>query len=156
MQLLKSVTGAILKGPTTVECEACGVSKAHEVISRRTPTQSTVPFYKIHLDLIPGIVAFNGDKYAVHFLDDATRMNEVDTMVKKSSLTQRVITYCNVIERRYGFKVAIIHTDGETSLGDEFKDWRAERGITLERSAPNTQLQNGPAERSGGVIIQKA
>jgi len=43
-------------------------------------------------------------------------------MVKKSSLTQRVITYYNIIERQYGFKVAIIYTDGETSLKDEFKD----------------------------------
>ena len=140
----------------TVECELCRVSKAYEVVSRRRPTRSTVPFYRIHLDLIPGIVAYNGDKYAAHFLDEATRMNEVETMAKKSSLTQIVIKYCNVIERRYGFKVAIIHTDGETSLAGEFDEWAAERGITLERSAPNTQSQNGPAERSGGVIIQKA
>ena len=137
-QLPQSVTGALLKGPTTVECESCGVSKAHEVISRRPPTRSSVPFYRIHLDLIPGIVAYNGDKYAVHFLDDATRMNEVETMVKKSLLTQIVIRYCNIIERRYGFKVAIIHTDGETSLAGEFKEWTDEQGITLERSAPST------------------
>ena len=130
----------------TVECELCRVSKAYEVVSRRRPTRSTVPFYRIHLDLIPGIVAYNGDKYAAHFLDEATRMNEVETMAKKSSLTQIVIKYCNVIERRYGFKVAIIHTDGETSLAGEFDEWAAERGITLERSAPNTQSQNGPAE----------
>ena len=38
MQLLKSVTGAILKGPIIVECKACRVSKAYKVISRRTPT----------------------------------------------------------------------------------------------------------------------
>lgn len=55
-QLPQSVTGTILKGPTTVECESCGVSKAHEVISRRPPTRSTVPFYRIHLDLIPGLI----------------------------------------------------------------------------------------------------
>ena len=34
-QLPQSVTGAILKGPTTVECESCGVSKAYKVILRR-------------------------------------------------------------------------------------------------------------------------
>ena len=41
------------------------------------------------------------------------------------------------------------------SLAGEFNKWAAERGITLKRLALNTQLQNGPAERSGGVIIQK-
>jgi hypothetical protein len=81
------VTGAILKGPMTVECELCGVSKAREVVLRRKPTRLAVPFYKIHLDLIPGIVAYNGYKYAVHFLNDAIRINEVETMAKKSSLT---------------------------------------------------------------------
>jgi hypothetical protein len=59
--LLQSVTGAILKGPTIVKCKSCGVGKAHRVISRRQPTQSTVPFYRIHLDLIPRIIAYNGD-----------------------------------------------------------------------------------------------
>jgi len=46
-------------------------------------------------------------------------------MAKKSSLTQIVIKYCNVIERRYGFKVAIIYIDRETSLIGEFKEWAA-------------------------------
>jgi len=49
-------------------------------------------------------------------------MNKVDIMVKKSSLTQRVITYYNIIKQQYGFKVAIIHIDKETSLKDKFKD----------------------------------
>jgi len=57
-----------------------------------------VPFYKIHLNLIPRIVAFNSDKYAVHFLNNATQMNKVDIMVKKSFLTQRVIIYYNIIK----------------------------------------------------------
>jgi hypothetical protein len=60
-------------------------------------------------------------------------------MAKKSFLTQIVIKYCNVIKQQYGFKVAIIHIDGETSLIGEFKEWVAERGITIKRLAPNTQ-----------------
>ena len=90
--------GAILKGPITVECKLCGVSKAYKVISRRIPTLLIVPFYRIYLNLIPGIVVFNSDKYAVHFLNNATRINKVDTIAKKSSLTQRVIIYCNIIK----------------------------------------------------------
>ena len=71
----------------TVKCKLCRVSKAYKVISRRTLTPLMVPFYKIYLNLIPGIVAFNGDKYMVYFLNNATRINKVDTIVKKLSLT---------------------------------------------------------------------
>jgi hypothetical protein len=81
------VTGALLKGLTMVECESYGVSKAHEVILRRPPTRSSVPFYRIYLNLIPGIIAYNSDKYAVYFLNNAIRINKVETIVKKSLLT---------------------------------------------------------------------
>ena len=74
------MTGAFLKGPTTVECKSCGVSKAYEVILRRLPTRSTVPFYRIYLNLILGIVVYNSDRYAAYFLNDTIRINNVDTM----------------------------------------------------------------------------
>jgi hypothetical protein len=66
------VTGAVLKSPTIVKYKSYGVSKAHKVILRRPPTKSIIPFYRIYLDLIPKIVAYNGDKYTVHFLNNAT------------------------------------------------------------------------------------
>ena len=72
------MTGALLKGPTTVEYESCGVSKAYKVILRRLLTRSTVPFYRIHLNLILGIVVYNSDKYAAYFLNDTIRINDVD------------------------------------------------------------------------------
>ena len=46
-----------------------------------------VPFYRIHLNLISRIVAYNGHEYAVYFLDDVTRINKVEMIAKKSSLT---------------------------------------------------------------------
>ena len=92
------MTGAILKGPTMVKCQLCGVGKAHKVVSKRQPTQLMVPFYRIYLDLIPRIVIYNSDQHAAHFLDDMTRLNEVETMAKKSSLPQITINYYNVIK----------------------------------------------------------
>ena len=79
-QLLQLVIGAILKGPITVEYKLYRVSKAHKLILRRQLTWSTVPFYKIHLDLIPKIIAYNSNQHAAHFLDNVTRMNEVEMM----------------------------------------------------------------------------
>jgi len=42
-------------------------------------------------------------------------------MAKKSSLTQIIIKYCNIIKRRYSFKVAIIYINRKMSLIGEFK-----------------------------------
>ena len=81
------MTGALLKGLTTVEYESYGVSKAYEVILRRLLTWLTVPFYRIYLNLIHKIIAYNSDKYAVYFLNNATRINKVETIAKKSLLT---------------------------------------------------------------------
>ena len=85
-QLLQSVTGAILKGLTTVEYKLYGVSKAHKVILRRPLTRSTVFFYRIHLNLIPRIVIYNSNQHAAHFLNNTTRINKVEIIAKKSSL----------------------------------------------------------------------
>jgi len=79
--------GAILKGLIIVEYKLCGVSKAYKVVLRRKLTRLAVPFYRIHLDLIPGIIAYNSYKYTVHFLNDTTRINKVEMIAKKLSLT---------------------------------------------------------------------
>ena len=70
-----------------VECESCRVSEAYEVILRRLLTPLTVPFYRIYLNLIPGIIAYNSDKYAVYFLDDVTLINKVEIIAKNLLLT---------------------------------------------------------------------
>ena len=54
-----------------VECKLCRVSKAYKIVLRRKLTRLAVPFYKIYIDLIPGIVVYNGYKYAVYFLNNA-------------------------------------------------------------------------------------
>jgi hypothetical protein len=70
-----------------VEYKLYRVSKAYKVVLRRKLTRLAVPFYRIHLDLIPGIVAYNSYKYVVYFLNNITRINKVEIIAKKSSLT---------------------------------------------------------------------
>ena len=74
------VTGALLKGLTIVECELYGVSKAYKIVLRRLPTRLIVPFYRIYLNLILGIVVYNSDKYVAYFLNNKTWINDVDIM----------------------------------------------------------------------------
>jgi hypothetical protein len=92
------VTGAVLKSLTTVKYKLYKVSKTHKVILRRLLTKLTILFYKIYLDLIPGIVVYNGDKYIAHFLNNVIWINKVKMIAKKSALPQVIIKYCNIIE----------------------------------------------------------
>ena len=82
----------ILKSLITVEYKSYKVSKAYKVIFKRYLTQLTVPFYKIHLNLIPRIVV-------AYFLNKIMQINKVEIIAKKLSLTQIVIKYCNVIKQ---------------------------------------------------------
>ena len=70
-----------------VEYKLYRVSKAYKVILKRLLTQLLVPFFKIHFNLIPGIVVYNSNQYAVHFFNNTTRINEIKIIAKKLSLT---------------------------------------------------------------------
>ncbi|KAF7568798.1 TT-ORF1 domain containing protein [Pyrenophora tritici-repentis] len=57
---------------------------------------------------------------------------------------------------QFGITVKVIETDNEIfSVKPEVARWCRTRGIVLEPSAPDTQAQNGGAERSGGVVKEK-
>src|SRR5438034_10839570 len=63
--LPEAVIGAKLdgRGPSTVECETCALSKAKQIISRHPIQPEEKPFERIHWDLISMTRAYNGDRY---------------------------------------------------------------------------------------------
>ncbi|KID94461.1 polyprotein, partial [Metarhizium majus ARSEF 297] len=63
--------------------------------------------------------------------------------------------FFNWIEVQYSFKPKAIRSDSELFSKEVRKELKL-RSIESKRSAPNTQAQNGGAERSGGVIMEKA
>ena len=77
-------------------------------------------------------------------------------MRQKSQATATVQEFAALVQNQFKRKIEIFHTDGERSLGNDFMNWIASEGIILETSAPYTPAQNGTAERSGGVIINRA
>jgi hypothetical protein len=133
------VTGARLTdGPSTIQCEACSTSKMHKIISRRATPRATTPFERVHLDLIQMTEGFNRDKWVLHFLDDAIRMNFMYTLSSKSLLTNTILHFAAFIRRRFNYSVRIFHTDNETALGEKFNTWVKDNGYTVKYSAPYT------------------
>ncbi|KAM4067532.1 integrase core domain-containing protein [Hirsutella rhossiliensis] len=56
---------------------------------------------------------------------------------------------------RFDYTVKIVRSDGEL-FTNKIKKWLRKKGISAEKSASNTQAQNGGAERSGGIVIERA
>ena len=61
------------------------------------------------------------------------------------------------MKKQFNITVKVIETDNEiVTVKQEVKRWCTSLSIRIEPSAPDTQAQNGGAERSGGVIKEKA
>ena len=139
-------------------CDPCRLAKATQVISRdpdqERPAQKA--FDRVSWDLIPVEEGFNGDKHVSHFKCFYTGMNHVYTQTSKGSNLETITQYLQFIEVHYKTKVKFIKLDGERSLGNAFEELAKDKGFIIERSAPDTQAQNGHAERAGRTIITMA
>jgi hypothetical protein len=158
-KLQNNVVGAVItdlidKSP----CPTCDISKAKEIVSRRPGVEFPVdkPLKRVGYDLIPMNPSYNSHVWVSHFRCMVTSMDFVYTHAKKSQAQPIVVAFLNLVERQYKLSVRFFRTDGERTLGDIFKLALQDKGIRVERSAPDTQAQNGAAERAGALIIEKA
>ncbi|KAF7564273.1 uncharacterized protein PtrM4_153250 [Pyrenophora tritici-repentis] len=145
--LVNQSEGVKIVGVPTVKCDACGISKSKRMI-RRTPRT---------------ILEGPGERVAIDFHD-----YEAESTTKEKS---QMLINCRVTGYIWDFylsdnrtarvilkslKMFVIETDNEIfSVKPEVARWCRTRGIVLEPSAPDTQAQNGGAERSGGVVKEK-
>jgi hypothetical protein len=158
--LEEHTTGAKIEKSTepSTPCEACAVSKATEIVSRRTAKTPAAdePMARVAYDLVHMTPAYNNNQWISHFRDYYTKMDFVYTHHTKGQATAIVENFLNLINTQYQLIPRHFRTDGEKSLGKKFGNLMAGKGILTERSAPYTPAQNGAAERSGGVIVTKA
>jgi ABC-type transporter Mla maintaining outer membrane lipid asymmetry ATPase subunit MlaF len=61
-----------------------------------------------------------------------------------------------IMKNWLGVMVKIFHYDNERSAGNDVEALIEAEGCTLEHSAPCLPERNGPAERSGGMIVSIA
>jgi hypothetical protein len=90
------------------------------MISRRATPRVTTLFERVHFDLIQMAEGFNKDKWVLHFLDDATRINFVYILLRKSFLTDIILIFTAFIRRRFKYEVETFYTDNEPALRDKF------------------------------------
>ena len=158
-QLGKRCLGALLRGPNTVDCSHCAQSKMKRQTSRRKPDRPRdQPFEEIWIDWSDLSEDHEGF-VRVMFITDAHSgmvfpyfMKTHGTGKENRGILRDFISW---VEKQYGFSIKTVRSDGELFSKQVRKELQR-RSIRAELSAPNTQDQNGGAERSGGVIIEKA
>ena len=80
-KLPQMVDGIAIKGkPNHSPCEVCELAKAKSQISHHPAQHARQPGECVHLDLIDNMVAYNGNRYACHFLDDTTHLHMLYTL----------------------------------------------------------------------------
>lgn len=158
-KLPKVVDGIAISGSQPNErCPPCEFSKAKSQISRRPTKRATRPGERVHFDLVDNMIAYNGRRYSCHFLDDATRMHVAYTLNSRSQddVMKAILAFAKLMERQWGCKVAIFKMDGERALGKNVYTFCKMEGIAWTESLPYMPEQNGPAERVGKAIAERA
>ena len=131
---------------------------ANQQISRMKTYRANAPFETIYWDIVyfkP--IGFNGDKYMSHMYCENSHLHFVDTLQSKSACVKSLTVMIKRVERRFpDFKIVILRTDVEQSLGKDFRAFIDDLGIFHDMSAPYVKQQNGGAERSGQMILNRA
>lgn len=159
--LVQQTQGVRIKGVTTVQCNSCGRAKSKRQISRAPRTNNDGPGERLSIDfhsyeaqevtkeksqmLISD--KFSGMQWDLYFTDHRTT----------KSIIKALSIFFLFLKNHYNISVKTIEADNEiTTVKPDVQRWLATQGIIVEPSAPDTQAQNGGAERSGGVNKEKA
>jgi hypothetical protein len=138
-------------------CRTCAMSQNYRQISRVPPERGSYPFERTHFDVVHVEEAFNADRYFLHFYCAYSGYHITYTLPNRAEVDflQSTSDFLALTER-WGYTARILQTDGEKSLGARWDIMIRTRGLTVQTTPPDTQSQNGYAERSGGVISEIA
>ena len=132
-------------------CDSCQIGKL-----TRQPLGLTDPRSKenlVHCDLFGPVetTSVGGNRFAIIFVDDATRYKEIYFLERKNEALAAFRKYCA------SHIVKCLHSDNDTVLKSaEFQRFCEEKGIRQTFSAPYTPQQNGVAERSWRTLTESA
>jgi hypothetical protein len=159
--LVQQSEGVKIIGITTVQCDACGISKSKRQIRRAPRLNDEGPGERIAIDF--------HEYEAGSFTKERSQMLITcrysrymwDFYFKDNRPARSIIRllglFVQFMKKQFNITVKVIETDNEiVTVKQEVERWCTSLSIRIEPSAPDTQAQNGGAERSGGVIKEKA
>ena len=138
-------------------CNDCTLAKSHRTSYHLSFNKRTVPFELVHSDVWgPSPKATqHGIRWFVLFVDDCTRMTWLYTMKQKSDVGQIFQQFYRMIRNKFSLPIKILRLDnGGEYLNSDLSHFFTEHGILHETTCPQTQQQNGVAERKNRHILE--
>jgi transposase InsO family protein len=159
--LMQQAQGVRIKGITTVECNSCGRAKIRRQISRAPRTNNQGPGERIAIDFHSYEKQSYNKELSQLLITDKYSRFQWDFYLKDNRTAKSIIkiltNFVKFLQTQYNITPKVVETDNEiATVKPEVMRWLQAQGIAAEPSAPDTQAQNGGAERSGGVNKEKA
>lgn len=131
-------------------CDACHTGKEKALPHAKVASnKSTEPLELIHADL-SGPLPDNdqGYKYYVVFVDDCSGFCDISLLKRKSETLDAFEAYKARVENLLEKSIKSFRSDGGGEfISNRFSQFLRENGITRQKSAAESQEQNGRAER---------
>lgn len=153
---LSKPTESELASTETSICEVCKLSHAPRQISRRPVGQTFRQYGRIHFDLVQFSPGYNGHQWMTHFYVEGIQFHWLYTHALKSECRDAIQKFIALVKNWWNLPIKAFHYDNERSAGDNVEVFLNNCGIIVSHSTPAHPEQNGPAERSGGVILEMA
>src|SRR5881275_1547514 len=157
--LVNSSHGVRIKGVTTVECDACALSKAKRQI-RRQPRELLEGLGKRLAIDFHNFEEADGPRYtSLVLITDCWSGHIWDFYLqdrKAESIITAIKVLLGILEHQYNIKPEVVECDNEiTTQKPAVKRFFDGLHLKIDPSPPYTQALNGGAERSGGVVKDK-
>jgi hypothetical protein len=134
-------------------CQVCSLSNAPKQISRRPIGQTFGKYGRIHFDMVQFPPGHNRHQWMTHFYIEGIRFHWIYTHESKSQCRDAIRKFIALIKNWWNIPIKAFHYDNEAAAGAEIEGFLNNIGIVVSHSIPYHPEQNGPAERSGGVIL---
>ena len=144
----------------SITCEACIQAKqSRKPYPKEAENRSKISGERIMLDVWgpTRIESIGKWKWYISFIDDCTRNSNIKFMKTKGEAFDWIKEQVAKIEQKFGKAPRWIRIDnGKEFVNEEMKKWVAEKGITIETTAPYSPSQNGIVERLNWTLLETA
>ena len=130
-----------------------------ETFPKEAKNRSKIPGERIMLDVWGPmrIESIGKWQWYISFIDDCTRNGNIKFMKTKGEAFDRIKEQVAKIEQKFGKAPRWIRIDnGKEFVNEEIKKWAAEKGITIETTAPYSPSQNGIVECLNWTLLEMA
>lgn len=138
-------------------CDCCVKTKITRDKFTGTRPITKRPLERVHSDVCgPFPKSYDGYQYFVTFIDDYTHVTNIYLLKHKSEVLSKFELFCESAEAHFGSRVSRLRCDnGGEYTSNDFKNFCARKGITIEYTVPYNPQMNGVSERMNRTICEK-